>query len=98
MKLTADFVMQNAATWLGVEIRESPLAVQRVPKRVHRHRRTQTLRYHQRIQKKWARRWGYEHKPSAYVINTAYLTGHGRPVLVCHPEVAKKLKAALAAG
>ena len=48
---------------------ESPMAMQSVPKRVHKKRRNQTEAYHRRVQKKWTKRFGMKHVPFVYQLD-----------------------------
>ena len=56
-----------------------------MPVRVHQQKRHR-LSYHQRIQKKWIKRFGYEYRPCMY------RTPQG---IVAHPSMKAKLEAAL---
>ncbi len=67
-------------------VRESPYAMQTVPARVHKKRRNQSDAYHQRVQKKWVKRWGTKQVPGAYMIDAAAIGGSGK-ILVVHPAL-----------
>lgn len=54
----------------AIKIFESPHAKR--PARIHKKRRWMSERYHQRIQKKWNKRFGFE--PCAYLIDTKAIT------------------------
>jgi len=69
----------------GMRIIESLQAVERTDKpiRVHEMKRWMRPNYHQRIQKKWNKRFGFVMKPMAYKVG-----GMG---FVCHPTIVAKL-------
>lgn len=74
---------------------ENVLATTTEPRRVHRHRKNQSLAYHTRIQKKWRKRFGTVQKPAAFQIDTSALHpwARGGVVLVCHPVIAAQMRA-----
>lgn len=82
--------------FLGINVVESPHAVQTVPIRVHKKRRNQTEAYHRRIQKKWRKRFGTKEVPCMYLMNTGALSFDrsqpGREVLVVNPKHAAMLR------
>ncbi len=67
-----------------LQVRESPYATQTVPARVHKKRRNQRDAYHQRVQKKWVKRWGTKQVPGAYVVDASAIGGSGK-ILIMHP-------------
>lgn len=67
-------------------VRESPYAMQTVPARVHKKRRNQSYAYHQRVQKKWVKRWGTKQVPCAYMVDAAAIGGSGK-ILLVHPDL-----------
>lgn len=67
----------------GTRIIENQLATTVVPVRVHVATDSMKKSYHQRIQKKWNKRFGFAVKPAVY--KTAF-------GLVCHPEIAATLR------
>jgi hypothetical protein len=76
-------------TFGGLQIRESIYAITMKPARVHKHRRSQTERYHLRIQKKWKKRFGMVSIPGAYRIQDPFT---GQPMIIAHPSVMTKLR------
>ena len=60
--LVRDQVARAAPAMCPMRILESELCVANSdrPRRVHRRRRGMTAAYHDRIQKKWVKRFGYE--------------------------------------
>ncbi len=72
--------------WEGMAVHESIYAETFAPNRVHVHKDDQRLSYHKRIQKKWNKRFGQHSVPGMYKI--------GNDILVAHPEIIKKLRAA----
>lgn len=73
---------------------ENPLATTSKPVKVHKRRRNQTLAYHQRIQKKWNKRFGHHLAPAVFQLDGGKF-GLGS-MFVVHPEIAKRLRAAAA--
>jgi hypothetical protein len=73
-----------------VPVIESLHAVERVPKRLHKHKACYKLHYHARIQKKWNKRFGFYDKPTMYFG----ATDSGR-VLFVHPHLMPKVREAL---
>ena len=45
------------------------MCIKHVPKRVHKKRRCQSLKYHLRVQKKWDKRFGTKAEDHAYIVN-----------------------------
>lgn len=86
--------MKTVGYFCGVPICVSQMAykVEKKPNRVHRHRRGQKLAYHQRVQKKWNKRYGMAEKrtPCIYKTNLGVVLGksfdHGE-VMVMHPDL-----------
>lgn len=76
----------------GFKIIASSHCTTRVPVRRHKRRKGQSRAYHERVQKKWIKRFGLEEKPTAYQVNRSFL-GHSGPVLFAHPSIVEKLKA-----
>lgn len=70
---------------------ENPLATTSKPVKVHKRRRNQTLAYHQRIQKKWNKRFGHHLAPAVFQLDGGRF-GLGS-MFVVHPEIAKRLRA-----
>lgn len=68
----------------GMPIKESPMAMERVPAKKHRVSIGMKKSYHHRIQKKWNKRYGYTYQPCAYILNNQ--------VIVAHPDVIKALR------
>lgn len=81
----------------ALQVLVNDLCTTEVPNRVHKHRRNQTLAYHRRVQKKWAKRWRTHMVPAAYEVDFSVLDFPGMPsrgrALVLHPELAKSVKA-----
>lgn len=71
----------------GVRIYFSEHAQERttLPVRAHQQKR-HSLAYHQRVQKKWIKRFGYVHKPCMYKVPQG---------IVAHPSLKAQLEAAL---
>lgn len=69
-------------------------AVETVPVRVHKKRRNQSWNYHDRIQKKWFKRWGSHEVPRLYHVDGRPYDLAGRQVLVVHPTIYAKLREA----
>lgn len=61
---------------LPVRVYESPLVEFLVPNRVHLKRRTQSEKYHQRIQKKWIKRFGRKQDNRVLMFSDP-MFGHG---------------------
>lgn len=74
-----------------LQVRVSPMAVQAVPVKRHKKRRTQRESYHRRVQKKWTRRHGTKRVPAAYMIDNSLIGGYGQ-TLVAHPSIVARLK------
>jgi hypothetical protein len=53
----------------GLKVVESPLAYLLVPNRKHKRRRWMSDKYHQRIQKKWTKRFGTHQEPCAIFMS-----------------------------
>lgn len=70
-------------TFGGMKVVESTYAGTFAPNRVHEHKDGQRLSYHNRIQKKWRKRFG------VYLIPGAFRMGD---TIVAHPEILKKLR------
>lgn len=71
----------------GIKIITSPLATERVgPRKVHYHKLGMKMSYHNRIQKKWIKRFGWENKPCMYKTPMG---------IVCHPALIDDLKSAI---
>ena len=68
----------------GVRVLESPHSYQTVPVREHKKSRSMTDSYHNRIQKKWRKRFGTKRIPGCYLLN-----GN---TLIAHPEIIKQIK------
>jgi hypothetical protein len=81
----------------GIEVRESINACQTNPARTHKRRRNQTAGYHDRIQKKWNKRFGMVKKPAAFMIDTSLLLlpfsgDRPRTLLVSHPSLVEQIR------
>lgn len=79
----------------GMEVRESRFAVTREPARKHEKKAGQSDNYHRRITKKWLKRFGQRAVPCMYRLGPQIT---GREVLLIHPELMPKLKAAVQRG
>lgn len=77
--------------FVGMKVIESPLAVQVEPRRKHRRRRWQSEAYHERVAKKWRKRFGTKQVPGMYQMD-GRIYGLPGPVLLIHPELMAKLK------
>lgn len=87
----------------GIRIVSSPYAVSITQVRNHKRRRSQSKKYHLRIQKKWRKRWGTKEEPAAYFLSGDIL-GHinvagrstgrlsGSRTVVAHPSLVESLK------
>lgn len=89
----AQFEQRAPSSIHYIRIVESELCVRDSdrPRRVHRRRRGMTASYHRRIQKKWAKRFGYEREYTAYRIDPRAAGLPGEPYLVVHRVIAKQL-------
>jgi hypothetical protein len=74
-----------------LQVCESLLAMQTVPAKRHKKRRSQTEAYHRRVQKKWTKRHGTKQVPAAYMLDDSVLGGYGQ-TLVAHPSIGARLK------
>lgn len=68
----------------GLKIFENPNCTEksRFPRKTHELKHWMGKAYHNRIQKKWNKRWGYEMKPVMYVTQQG---------VICHPTIAQRL-------
>lgn len=57
----------------GCYVIEHNLPPMVVPNRKHKKRRSQTEAYHQRVQKKWTKRWGTHLEQSVYFVDMDYM-------------------------
>jgi len=73
----------------GIRIYESIHAVRKtdIPNKIHVKRRSASKSYHNRVQKKWIRRWGYVMEPCFYKAPQG---------IICHPQVRRELELSLA--
>lgn len=76
----------------GMEVRQSLHAVTSEQARKHEKKPWQSESYHKRIDKKWRKRFGIRYVPCMYKLGRA-ATG-GREVLMVHPDLMPKLRAA----
>lgn len=90
--------METVGYFCGVPICVSKMAykVEKIPRRKHKQRWRQTIAYHQRIQKKWDKRYGTVEKrtPCMYVMDLGVVLGgvnHGKAI-VTHPDLWAKVK------
>lgn len=80
--------LRRMAPAAPTRVRESSYAMQTVPARVHKKRHNQSDAYHQRVQKKWKKRWGTKQVPGAYMVDAAAIGGSGK-ILVVHPALGR---------
>ena len=83
----------------GMRVIATPLALEKTkqPVREHKRRRWMSDHYHERIQKKWTRRFGTVMKPCMYVMQQPALFGMvSEKVLVCHPALMPQIRAVAA--
>ncbi len=75
----------NGFMFRGLRVFVSSQALETTTDPVRRHERRawMSLSYHQRIQKKWIKRWGFTQKPCAF------RTQFG---LVVHPAIAEQMR------
>lgn len=66
----------------GVPVIKSPNAVEWGSKKLHKKKRWMKKSYHERIQKKWDKRFGFWQKPAAYK------TSFG---IICHPSIYEEM-------
>ena len=90
----------------GMRVIESTLATVSEPVRKHNITRQQLkhlekhmfkgITYHDRIQKKWNKRFGFKHVPGCFIVDTSKLTfgdiNGGEKVIMAHPTVVKAMK------
>lgn len=88
---SAEMLKTKTPEWDG-KVFESLHAVEMVklPNRPHVRRRSQTERYHQRIQKKWDKRFGVREysKPAIFKMQDPLTS---RTLIMVHPTIAKRL-------
>lgn len=72
----------------GIQIYESAFCVEETkePRRKHRKKQWMSDNYHQRIQKKWTKRFGYVMRPMMYQTPQGF---------ICHPSIAAQLRNAI---
>lgn len=71
----------------GMKIVESPLCERKVPAKRHKKRANQSVAYHERVQKKWVKRFGMKTERVAYMINPNAAGLFGYPsMLAIHPK------------
>lgn len=73
----------DLAMLCGVRVHSNPLAMALEPVKKHRKTRSMSDTYHQRVQKKWIKRFGEKQVPGMYQI--------GRDI-VAHPEIVAAMK------
>lgn len=89
----------------GMRVIESPYATVSTPVRTHKLTRSQLkhlekhmfkgITYHDRIQKKWNKRFGFKQVPGCFIIDHSKIEfgyDNGEKVIVAHPSVVKALK------
>lgn len=94
--------MRNAEQSIcGMRLMPSELAVYQEPVRSHAAGRHGEA-YHQRIQKKWKKRFGMRDVPTLFLINTDYLGlglgGPGERVVLAHPKIIERIKREIDSG
>lgn len=77
-------ISRLSASLEGITVKSSVLATQTAPREKHTKTRSMSESYHQRIQKKWTKRWGTKQEPAAFLV-------YGN-VLVAHPEIVAALE------
>jgi len=101
--------LQNLAMLNGMRVVESPMAMTSEPVRKHKLTRAQLkhlekhmpkgITYHDRIQKKWNKRFGFKQVPGFFIVDTSKLSfdnlmnDDGEKVLLVHPTIMKTLQA-----
>ncbi|HEX7907316.1 MAG TPA: hypothetical protein VF534_04390 [Paraburkholderia sp.] len=77
-----------------VKILENPMCVRDSdkPQRIHKRRRWMSDSYHRRIQKKWAKRFGYQPEYYAIAFDPRATGMPGESTLVVHPVIAQKMR------
>ena len=68
----------------GIRIVENPRVYQTVQVREHKKSRSMSDSYHNRVQKKWRKRFGTKQIPGCYLLNG--------DTLIAHPEIIKLIK------
>lgn len=83
----------------GMKVISNPLCTTEEPVRVHIMKGTQRQAYHDRIQKKWNKRFGTKRVPGMYIMNQSYFTdgnfgygGSSEKVIVAHPTIVERMK------
>lgn len=79
----------------GIPIIQSLGAVERVRNRRYPKRKAKSVRHWQRMDKKYAKRFGYFDKPCMYRMAGG---AFGRETFVVHPALMSQLRAALSEG
>ena len=82
----------HARSFFGVPMIVSSNAVRLVPVRAHRRRRNQSLAYHLRVQKKWAKRWGTRTVPAAFMLGPSSGLFGNNATLIVHDEIDEQLR------
>lgn len=73
----------------GINIYKNPLCTEWLPTKKHVKKRWMTDAYHNRIQKKWVKRFGHTEKPAAYMTPSG---------LICHPDIYEQIKKSSSGG
>lgn len=82
----------------GMKVISNPLCTTEEPVRVHIQKGTQRQAYHDRIQKKWNKRFGTKRVPGMYIMNQSYFTGSfeygggSEKVIIAHPVIIAQMK------
>jgi len=77
----------------GMRVISSVNSFESVAVKKHKRTRSQSESYHERISKKWRKRYGTKLVPGAYIADLAMMgLGVGKCV-IAHPEIIDKLRA-----
>ena len=74
---------------------DEPYSTRSVPMRKHKHTGTQWDFDHNRIEKKWNKRFGFKPIPGGFILSSSKIGfghGSGEKVIMAHPEIVAKLK------
>ncbi len=88
----------------GMRVISSPYATETVPVRKHKLTRSQLghlikhkfkgITYHDRIQKKWNKRFGMKQVPGCFIVDSSKIGfgyGSGEKVIMAHPVIVEKM-------
>ena len=98
--------LSNPTMFNGMRVVESTMAIVSSPMRAHKLTRSQLkhlekhmfkgITYHDRIQKKWNKRFGFKQVPGCFIVDTSNLTfgnlNNGEKVILAHPTVVGALR------